>query len=190
MKHHKWKARNLRELMIEVWESLDCESVGAVELEAIEAAVRERYGDGAVQSHASVARLLADEGAELRHPEVLELDVKQRLTDPYREMFRDVLRLSDFDAAAESIMKLEELRKMFASNGDQQGLRRLREMALKGKRSAQTTASEMSANKVKRDQASEIAEWLTIWLQQPEIFDTWLELRRGGKEFRGHFGVR
>jgi hypothetical protein len=71
MSERKWKSRTKRDLMIEVWEALDCESVGAIELEAIAQAVREKFGEGAVESHASVARLLADEGAELRHAEVL-----------------------------------------------------------------------------------------------------------------------
>ncbi|HVG28630.1 MAG TPA: hypothetical protein VM864_02820, partial [Pyrinomonadaceae bacterium] len=67
MKEGGWRARTKRELMIEVWEHLDCETVGAEELEKIVAAVRERFDGGAVESPAAVARLLADEGAELRH---------------------------------------------------------------------------------------------------------------------------
>ena len=183
----QWKSRTKRELMIEVWEALDCESVGAAELKAIERAVRERFGDGAVESHASVARLLADEGAELRHPEVLESFVAQRLFDPYAEMFRDVLGIADLDQAAESIIKLEELRKMFASDGDQKGLHRVREMGLKGKRHAYETAGDLSVAEEKRAEQSEIAEWFLVWLQQPEIFDTWIELRRKSADFCARF---
>ena len=183
----QWKSRTKRELMIEVWEALDCESVGAAELKAIERAVRERFGDGAVESHASVARLLADEGAELRHPEVLESFVAQRLFDPYAEMFRDVLGIADLDQAAESIIKLEELRKMFASDGDQKGLHRVREMGLKGKRHAHETAGDLSVAEEKRAEQSEIAEWFLVWLQQPEIFDTWIELRRKSADFCARF---
>ncbi|MBA3715634.1 MAG: hypothetical protein H0W76_24795, partial [Pyrinomonadaceae bacterium] len=97
MKQGEWKARTKRDLMIEVWEHLDCESVGAKELETIAAVVREQFGDGAIESPASVARLLADEGAELRHAEVLELDVRWRSNDPYEAMFRNVLKFSDFE---------------------------------------------------------------------------------------------
>ena len=188
MNELKWKARHKRELMIEVWEALDCESVGAAELQAIEQAVRERFGDGAVESHASVARLLADEGAELRHPEVLELFVAQRLSDPYAEMFRGVLRLADFEQATDSIRKLDELRRMFTSKRDQIGLRRVREIGLKGKRSAQGITGEVSMDEKKRAEQSEIAEWFAVWLRQPEIFETWLELRRESADFRERFG--
>lgn len=190
MNEHKWQARTKRDLMIEVWEALDCESVGAAELQAIEQAVRERFGDGAVESHALVARLLADEGAELRHPEVLELDVLQRTSDPYADLFRGVLEIAGLDKAADSIRKLEELRKTFASARDQTGSRRVREMALKCKRSAQTIAESKAVDSRQREEEVEIAEWFTVWLKQPEIFEMWLELRRDTLEFRQRFGVR
>ena len=36
--------RTKTDLIIEVWERLDCESIGRKEIEAIESAVRERFG--------------------------------------------------------------------------------------------------------------------------------------------------
>src|ERR1044072_2083208 len=114
-------------MMSEVWEFLDCESVGASELEEIERAVRERFGEGAVESPVRVARLLADEGAELRHAEVLELDARWRGLDPYEAMFKNVLKFSDFAQAAASLRRLENLRRQFTRKRDQTGLRRVRE---------------------------------------------------------------
>src|SRR5678816_973680 len=78
MKPQRWKSRTRHELIIEVWEALDCESVGARELLAIQDALRETLGEGAVVSPASIARVVVDEGAVLRHPEVLNCDVKWR----------------------------------------------------------------------------------------------------------------
>jgi len=66
-----WKSRTKNDLMIEVWEALDCENVGAEEIVAIEQAVREQFGASAVGSPMAIARLLADEGAELRHSEIM-----------------------------------------------------------------------------------------------------------------------
>jgi hypothetical protein len=173
--------------MIEVWEHLDCETVGAKELEEIERAVRERFGDGAVESPVRVARLLADEGAELRHAEVLELDTRWR-ADPYEAMFRNVLKFSDFTQAAASIRRLENLRRQFARKKDQMGLRLVRETALKGKQRAQMIAGNRNVDERKRAEKAEIAEWFSVWLQQPEIFDDWLELRRRSSDFSARFG--
>ena len=133
-KKHEWKARTKHDLMIEVWEHLDCESVGAEELSAIAEAVRGRFGAGAEESPASVARLLADEGAELRHAEVLEFDARWRGRDPYDAMFRNVLKFSTFEQAATSLKQLENLRRQFARAGDAEGLRRVSDRAMQGKR--------------------------------------------------------
>lgn len=182
-----WKARTKRDLMIEVWEHLDCESVGAKELEQIAATVRERFGAGAVESPAMIARLLADEGAELRHAEVLELDVRERSLDPYDAMFRNVLKFSTFEQAANSIKQLDNLRKKFAREKDQAGLRRVQETALKGKQRAAMIARNRNVDERKRAEKAEIVEWFTVWLQSPELFSSWLELRQRAADFREKF---
>jgi hypothetical protein len=187
MKSGEWKSRTKRDLMIEVWEHLDCESVGARELEAVLGAVRERFGEGAVESPASAARLLADEGAELRHAEILAMDVAWRTQDPYEPMFRNVVKFSNFEEAAATIRRLENLRRQFAQKGDREGLRRVSEAALKGKRRAQMIARNAKVVERKRAEKEEMAEWFTVWLNQPEIFEDWVALRRRSKDFRERF---
>src|ERR1051325_5115011 len=157
MAQKEWQARTKRELMREVWEELDCESVGAREVEAGREAVRERFGEGAVESPARVARLLADEGAELRHAEVLAMDVAWRTQDPYEPMFRNVVKFSNFDEAAATIPRLENLRKQFARKGDREGLRRVGEAALKAKRRAQMIARNAKVVERKREEKAEMA---------------------------------
>jgi hypothetical protein len=187
MAQKEWQARTKRELMIEVWEHLDCESVGAKELEAVREAVRERFGEGAVESPTRVARLLADEGAELRHAEVLEMDARWRTQDPYDAVFRNVLKFSTFEEAAASIRRLDNLRKQFRRKGDKAGLRRVQETVLKGKQRAQMIARNQSVSERKRAEKAEMAEWFTVWLNQPEIFEDWLALRLTSKDFRARF---
>ena len=187
-KKDEWKSRTKRDLVIEVWERLDCETVGEDELESIFEAVRGRFGKGALESPASVARMLADEGAELRHAEVLEMDARWRTADPYEAMFRNVLRFADFDQAAASIKRLDNLRRQFERKKDAEGLRRVRETALKGKQRAQMIAGNKSVDARKRAEKDEIANWFTVWLQTPEIFDDWLALRRRSADYRDRFG--
>jgi hypothetical protein len=38
-----------------------------------------------------------------------------------------------------------------------------------------------------RDLATEIGQWLTVWLQNPQIFAQWLDLRRATPEFQARF---
>jgi hypothetical protein len=182
-----WTARTKRELMIEVWERLDCESVGAAEIEAVMEAVRGRFGAGAVETPARIARLLADEGAELRHAEILELDARLRTVDPYDSMFRNILKFSTFEEAAASLRRLDNLRRQFERSKDAEGLRRVRETVLKGKRRAQMISRNAAVNERKRAEKAEIAEWFTVWLNQPSIFSDWLALRRRTPAFRERF---
>jgi len=187
MNKGEWKSRTKRDLMIEVWEHLDCESVGAEELAAVAGAVRARFGEGAVESPATIARLLADEGAELRHAEVLEMDARQRTADPYEPMFRNVLKFSSFDDAANSIKRLDNLRRQFKRKSDKEGLRLVREKALKGKQRAEMISRNRKVDERKRAEKAEMAEWFAVWLRQPEIFDDWLDLRRRSQDFRDRF---
>ncbi len=187
MKKTDWQARTKRDLMIEVWEYLDCETVGAKELEAIFDAVRERYGEGALETPASVARMLADEGAELRHAEVLEMDARRRTADPYEAMFRNVLKFSSFEEAAHSIKRLDNLRQQFRRTKDKEGLRRVEEKVLKGKQRAQMITRNPKVAERKRAEKEEIAEWFTVWLRQPEIFEDWLHLRLRSADFQKRF---
>ena len=46
-----WRARTKRDLIIEVWEALDCESVGARELDQIQQVLRKELGAGAVEEN-------------------------------------------------------------------------------------------------------------------------------------------
>lgn len=183
-----WQARTKTDLIIEVWEKLDCESIGAKEIEAIETVVREKYGASAVESPMIIARLLADEGAELRHAEIMELDVLRRLESPYDAMFRNVLKFSDFKQTLVSIRQLENLRRKFLSENDREGLRLVRETALRGKKRAQMIAKNEKVEEKKREEKQEIVEWFTIWLQSPEIFDNWISLRQKSSDFVERFG--
>jgi hypothetical protein len=184
-----WQSRTKDDLIIEVWEKLDCENIGAAEIEAIEVAVEEHFGRGAVDSPMIIARLLADEGAELRHSEIMELFVKRHAKSPYEAMFYNILKLADFDEALVTIRSLENLRKKLSSENDKEGLRLLRENALHGKKSALEMFSDPRRDEATREKNAEIAEWLTIWLQSPEIFENWVLLRQASADFRHKFVI-
>jgi hypothetical protein len=186
-----WNSRTRNDLIIEVWEKLDCESVGAAEIEAIETVVADQYGRSAVDSPMVIARLLADEGAELRHAEIMQLYVARASGgsgSSYDAAFRNVLKIDDLKGAARSIRNLENLRRKYAGDNDKDGLRLVRETALRGKQAAADTASSKGVNGATREMSDEIVEWFRIWLGTPEIFDTWLELRQSSADFVSKFG--
>lgn len=172
-----WKSKTKHDLMIEVWEKLDCESIGSAEIEAIEEVVRDVLGEQAVESPMKIARLLADEGAELRHSEIMELHVRRYEAKPYTAEFRNILKTASFRQTLASIRNLENLRRKFLSEDDKNGVRLIRERVIDAKKRLTATA-----------QDAEIAEWLNVWLLTPDVFDTWVSLRQRSADFKAKFG--
>ena len=172
-----WQSKNKRDLIIEVWEKLDCENVGANEIRAVEEVVRDVYGASAVESPMLIARLLADEGAELRHSEIMDLFVERYEEKPYTAEFRNIMKLGSLQSALSSIRRAENLRKKFVADKDKEGLRQLREHTIAAKKEMKKTSEQ-----------TEIVQWLTVWLQTPEAFENWVALRKRSPEFTKIFG--
>jgi hypothetical protein len=175
--------------MIEVWEKLDCESVGAAEIEAIEAVVREQFGDQAVDPPMKLARALADEGAILRHSEIMGLYLACASERPYDAAFRNILDLSSLGSAVTSIRSLESLRQKYKAEGDREGLRLVREAGLSAKQQAEETAARRNIEQMSQAVAREVAEWFRVWLQTPDMFASWIDLRMDSPGFKKQFEI-
>ena len=183
------KAKTKTDLIVEKWEELDCESVGAKEIVAIEKAVRERFGERAVDSPMITARLLADEGAELRHGEIMKLYLDRAEEAPTHDAaLRNLFDLADLDRVERSLKKAENLRKKLKSENDKEGLRLLREEAIEAKSTAQAAAKSKNLSDDQRSIHTEAAEWITLWLQSPELFENWVKMRKASKNFKTAFG--
>lgn len=183
----KWRARTRRDLIIEVWEALDCESVGTHELEQIQQALLEKFGEGALESPAAIARRVADEGAVLRHPEVFECDLKWRRQKMQKGIFDDGLNFCDLSSAFESVVKIEERRMQLKTDNEVKALEELRDIVAAARRESVLRATSKILEENERRQAKEISEWLRVWLQAPELFSDWLDLRRRSPDFRNKF---
>jgi hypothetical protein len=132
--------------------------------------------------------MLADEGALLRHPEVLDCDTRWRQRISLESLLREQPSFSSLAKAADTIEEFDALRKEFEQTGDEVGLVRLRELALKSKRELQLLTRSRTADQKKRMEAQEMVQWLNIWLQNANIFPEWLSLRRRSREFIAQFG--
>jgi len=168
-------------LVIELWKPLNKEVVGASELEFIQESSEKSFGTGV--SPASIARALADHGALLRHPDILATDMRWR--EHNLLLTAEDLTFGTLAAATALIEKLELLREQFEDNPA--GLDHLRQSVLKIKTELELLgASKKTPNK---DLAREVAQWLTVWLQTPQIFREWLSLRCATADFRDCFGT-
>lgn len=182
-------SKNKHDLMLEVWERLDCESVGGSEIEIIQTLVGQVFGAGAVDSPMNVARLLADEGAELRHAEIMGLYVSRNKESIYDAELRNLVNIEDLEKAASSLQRMENLRRKYESEADDLGLRLLREKAIRFKETAHERSLKTVMDERGRLMNAEIAEWITHWVRTPKMFDSWLSLRIRSEEFRAWFGA-
>jgi hypothetical protein len=171
--------------MIEVWEALDCESVGRGELEQIQRVLIERFGEGATESPAAIARTLADEGAALRHPEVFECDSVWRKRTLAHPNLGTELSFSSLSEAVTSFEKLETKRRVLGNDGKELG--RLRSLATKARQERLLAARSRVLSAEQREEAREISEWLAVWLRSPQMFPDWLDLRMRSAEFKRKF---
>jgi len=177
--------QSLRKLILDTWLDAGAGPVTGRMLRKIQSALKQT-GVQTPFSPASIARLLADEGAELRHPDVIEADAAWReayLKPAIDEETGNPLSLA---SAAALINKLESHRKKLPTDTDR--LQELREEALNEKAKAQLLAADRSYDEETRNTQTEIVEWFRVWLQTPEIFNDWLDLRRRAREFQDKFG--
>jgi hypothetical protein len=186
-----------RGLIIEAWERLGRTAIGEAELREIQKSVRDQFGEGAEESPAAIARVLADEGAELRHPEVIEFDARWREAkfENDKQRFRGIeefvagkpLRLKRAEAL---IKKLEKLRQRAERSGDLLAAKEARNIAINGRQITELLAKDLKLNPLQRAEQAEIAEWLKVWIQTPSLFADWLDLRRRSPEFQKKFSTK
>jgi len=185
---------NKRELIVSTWRSLGAGRVGRRELRAIQNALAKEFGKNAVQSPASIARVLADEAAELKHPEIIEFDAQWRESRVESEArkFKGLEQFSpgnllSLKYAEVMIDKLEQLRRQFEREGDKHALTHINLIVAEARRAAQALAKDGTLSSAVRAEQSEVATWLSVWNQTPALFTDWLELRRRSPDFRNKF---
>lgn len=183
-----------REIIMETRERQESAAVGEKELREIQHALVGKFGEGAVDSPAAIARVLADAGAELRHPEVIEFDARWREKEiEKRASVRSAVSADKpltLSSAERLIAKLEKSRRRFEHKADKASLRAARELAIAERQRAESFARSSRLNDQRRLEQTEIAEWLRVWLQTPDLFADWIDLRRRSLEFQKRFGVR
>jgi hypothetical protein len=58
---------------------------------------------------------------------------------------------------------------------------------LKGKQRAEGLAANPRVSLARRAEKREIAAWFRVWLESPDLFFDWLEVRKNSEEFQTTF---
>ena len=144
-------------------------------------------------------KLLADHGSEGKTgsdyiADVLQsagwkvvLSQQEEAEDQFEEEFEDLLHFKTLNDAEVSLMRLDELLRRFRAHGEKPAAERVLEVARLGKRRAEMISRNHKVEAHKRAEKEEIASWFRIWLENPDPFFDWLEVRKQAPDFREKF---
>lgn len=106
----------------------------------------------------------------------------------YEEEFTDLLHFSTLEEAEMCLVRLDELLRKFLAESERAAADRVREVAQRGRRRAEMIARNQKVEPKKRAGKAEVAKWFAIWLETPDAFFDWLEVRKQSPEFKECFG--
>src|SRR5947199_2924099 len=144
-------------------------------------------------------RLIADHGEEGKTgsdyiADVLKsagmrvvLSQQEEAEDQYEEEFEDLLHFKTLEDAEVSLMRLDELMRKFQAHNERAAVERVLNVARLGKRRAEMISRNPKVEAQKRAEKVEIAGWFRIWLETPDAFFDWLDVRKQSPDFRAKF---
>ncbi len=111
-------------------------------------------------------------------------------TRPAAGELEHVLRFRTLEEAEATLRRLDGMLRESRGVKDSEAATRVLEIAREGRRRAQMIAGNQRVTASKRAEKEEIRQWFRVWLEAPDAFFDWLELRKGSAEFRERFGQK
>ena len=118
----------------------------------------------------------------------VQLTDREEAEERFEEEFEDILHFKTLQDAEVSLTRPDELLRRFRAHTEKAAVERVLEVARLGKRRAEMISHNRKVEARKREEKKEIAEWFRIWLEAPDAFFDWLEVRKASSEFRDKFG--
>ncbi len=100
------------------------------------------------------------------------------LEPPYDGEMSGLLRFANLSEAEKTLARLENLRQRFMSASDKKGVEYCLQVARLGRQRAEMVSRNRRVRTGKRLQKQEIALWFRVWLETPDLFCDWLQLRK------------
>lgn len=170
-----------KEMILSVARELDKPVYTPAEVEQIRRKMIAEWGEAGKTSADYIADVLAE--AKLR----VVLSVHVDSQGLYEEEFQDLLHFVTLQEAEMCLIRLDELLRKFETEGERAGEARILEIARLGRRRAEMIAHNSKVDQAKRREKEEVAKWFSVWLEQPDAFFDWLEIRKQSPEFRARF---
>jgi hypothetical protein len=153
----------------------------AAEIEQLRRRLLAEHGEAGKTGSDYITEVLKSAGWKvvLTQPEEAE--------EEYEEEFEDLLHFKTLEDAEVSLTRLDELMRKFRAHGEKAAVERVLDVARLGKRRAEMIARNTKVDAHKRAEKEEIANWFRIWLETPDAFFDWLDVRKQSPQFQEKF---
>jgi hypothetical protein len=169
-------------MILEAAHQLGLQKWTTAEVDQLRRKLIAEHGEAGKTSNDYISEVLESMGWKV------QLSEREEAEERFEEEFEDILHFKTLGDAEVSITRLDELFRRFQAHGEKAAVDRVLEIARLGKRRAEMISHNRKVEAHKREEKKEIAEWFRIWLETPEAFFNWLEVRKASPEFREKFG--
>jgi hypothetical protein len=175
------KEHSKKELILTAAREIKTPNWTPAEIDQLRRRLIAKYGETGKTSTEYITGVLKEAGYKLL------LTLQEEAEDQYEEEFEDILHFKTLQDAEVSLMRLDELMRRFQAHGEQAAVERVLNVARLGKRRAEMIARNRKVQAQKRAEKEEMANWFRIWLETPDAFFDWLDVRKQSPEFQNNF---
>jgi hypothetical protein len=173
-----------KQLILECGTKFGGRCLGIADLRRVQQDLREAMSPAKPPSLGYITNVLRQAG--------MRVDYEDRYTDPliperYAGRLEGALRFDDLAAAQAALKKLNAAYHDYESVSDHAGASLVRKLVVRGRQRAESMAANVRVRLQKREEKREIAAWFRVWLESPDLFFDWLEVRKHTDEFRRMF---
>jgi len=173
--------KNKKAMILETAREINVQSWTPAEIDQLRRRLVAEHGEAAKTASEYIADVLKDAGYRVR------LSLQEEAEEQYEEEFEDLLHFKTLGDAEVCIMRLDELMRKFRAQGEHAAVERVLNVARLGKRRAEMISHNHKVEPHKRDEKVEIANWFRIWLETPDAFFDWLDVRKQAPEYLAKF---
>jgi len=180
--------RSKKALILDYREMHRLERAAMADIQTIQTELRGRLGEAGRTSVSYIANVLREAGTSIDIPPGPRNPyLEPSIEEPYATRLKGLLQFSDLNSAEKSLRNLDAAYREYSAAADGVGVEIVRTLALRGKVRAQNLSANPRVRPEKRQEKQEIAAWFRVWLQSPDLFADWLELRKNSEEFQRAF---
>jgi hypothetical protein len=173
--------RTKKDMILQAAREIGAQRFTPAEIDQLRRRLLAEYGDEGKTASDYIADVLKDAGLKVA------LTLQEEAEEQYEEEFEDLLHFKTLEDAEVSIMRLDELMRKFLAHDERSAVERVLNIARLGKRRAEMIAHNHKVEPQKRAEKEEIANWFRIWLETPDVFFDWLDVRKQTPDFQARF---